>query len=72
MKSGSPAYDLTLIHQIVRAQQYQITGTALNGASELGLDEEDVVRCGFELYVKLQIVGRDPANVLVVISFKRR
>ncbi len=102
MTPDSPSYKLSLVQQLVRDKRYRITWTALNGAGELGLDEDDVLQCvlvldeshfyktmsadkrpglwqdvyhphyaGFELYVKLQLVEQSPAEMVVVISFKR-
>lgn len=43
--SGSPFYDLRRIQVLVGTRQYFPSGEALNGAGELGFDEDDIVEC---------------------------
>ena len=102
MVAGKPTYDLGRVSQLLIAKRYRITGTAVQGAGELGFDESDIVECvgalrpeqfyktmeaerrrgfwqdvyrtshgGIPLYVKVQLEGQDPNDLLVVIQFKR-
>ncbi len=42
---GSPTYDLGEIRALVRAGKCRVTGTAMDAAAALNIDEEDVQDC---------------------------
>ena len=49
----TPTYDLALIKRLVLSRQYHVTGAALDGRGELGLEPRDMEQCilalrGFE------------------------
>jgi len=101
---SSPTFDLARVQSLAASPHSRlITGAAVKGAGELGLDEQAIIDCilsldadcfyktmpaekrpgcwqdvyrptfeGFALYVKVQIIGEEPDETVVVISFKRR
>ncbi len=104
MSPGRPTFDLARVQSLASSPLSRwITGAAVKGAGELGLDEQAIIDCvlsldadcfyktmpaekrpgcwqdvyrpmfeGFALYVKVQIIGEEPDETVVVISFKRR
>ena len=103
MTRSSARYAIELIRELMASERYRVTGSASQGAGELGFDEDDIVACvrvlhegvfykcmqasrrpgywqdvyhpnhgGIDLYVKVQIEGTDPEDLVVIISFKRR
>ena len=46
---GSPTYDLGELRALVRAGKFRVTGTAMDAASSLSFDEEDVRDCVLQL-----------------------
>jgi len=45
MTHSSPVYQLERIKDLVLLGCYRVTGAALSGAGELGLEEDDVLEC---------------------------
>ena len=45
MSSTQPTYSLQRVQELVTLVRYRISGTAVNGAGDLGFDEQDVVAC---------------------------
>jgi motility quorum-sensing regulator/GCU-specific mRNA interferase toxin len=45
MTPNSPTYPVQTVKDLVRVGEYRVTGTALSGAGELGLDESDILDC---------------------------
>jgi hypothetical protein len=59
----NPTYDLARVVELVANRCYRITGVAVQGAGELGFDEDDVVEC---------VTGLETAHFYKTMEAERR